>query len=196
MGWALDVGPVISRLSSGNGAEDDERLGAVDDGLRQAVLRLSQRCAANPGARHVLFDRPFERLVDTPGIDACYALVLQLVEVLVEDGYPQDAPTFETGILVGHGTEGRAGYQLGVLGQHAGSVARGRRLPSSPASGELGLVDLELKEVRRGVDRDEVAVLDEGDGPAHRRLRRDVPDDEARKIAEDNARRVFNFPRL
>src|SRR5690606_8907811 len=45
-------------------------------------------------------------------------------------------------------------------------------------SGELGLVDLELKEVRRGVDRDEVAVLDEGDGPAHRRLRRDVPDDE------------------
>ena len=23
----------------------------------------------------------------------------------------------------------------------------------------------------------------------------DVPDDEARKIAEDNARRVFNFPR-
>src|SRR5690606_38745310 len=84
---------------------------------------------------------------------------------------------------VGHGADRRARYELGVLRQHAGSVARRSRLPRGPAALELGVLDLEPDQVLVGVDRDEVTLLHQGDRPAHGRLGRDVPDDEAVRAA-------------
>src|SRR5690606_11961274 len=60
---------------------------------------------------------------------------------------------------VGHGADRRARYELGVLRQHAGSVARRSRLPRGPAALELGVLDLEPDQVLVGVDRDEVTLL-------------------------------------
>src|SRR5689334_15393919 len=61
------------------------------------------------------------------------------------------------------------------------------RLPALAPLGELGLAELDLDRALLGVDRDHVAVAQQGDRPAHRRLRADMADAEAARRAREAA---------
>ena len=77
--------------------------------------------------------------------------------------------------------------QLGVLGQHAlGELGR-QRLPAHLAGFELGLVHQQVEAAGGDVHADPVAVLDEGDGTAVDRFRRDVADAQAGGAAGEAA---------
>src|SRR5439155_11144135 len=69
-----------------------------------------------------------------------------------------------------------AGHELGVLGQHAGRVARVGHLPVRLSLGDGRVVDEEVESPGLGVDDDPVAVLHERDRATVHRLGRDVPD--------------------
>src|ERR671911_3072861 len=72
------------------------------------------------------------------------------------------------------GTPLGARRQTGVLGEHAGRVARLGQLPLGPAPGQLGTVDHQVDGLGGHVDGDAVAVTDEGDGTAVHRFGRNV----------------------
>ena len=71
------------------------------------------------------------------------------------------------------------GRELRILREHAAGVARLGLLPLGEAGLQFRRRDAEGDRALLGVDGDLVAVLDDGDGAADIRFRRDVADDEA-----------------
>src|SRR5690606_31262234 len=76
---------------------------------------------------------------------------------------------------------------LDVLVEGAARRLEGRRDEGRAPRGELLLGDEKIHHALFGVDADDVAVADEGDGAAHLRLGRDVADDEAVGAAREAA---------
>src|SRR5215472_9327278 len=75
-----------------------------------------------------------------------------------------------------HGAVARRADLLGVFPQIAGRELGLSRLPALPALVELGLAQRDVEDALLGVDLDDVAVADEPDRAAGRRLRPDMAD--------------------
>src|SRR5690606_14848829 len=73
--------------------------------------------------------------------------------------------------------------ELGVFPERAGGIHRLARLPRGTAFFERRLVDFEVDGAFDGVDLDDVAILDQRDGPADGCLRPDMADAEAARRA-------------
>ena len=77
-------------------------------------------------------------------------------------------------VLVRDGTFRGAADEFRVFGEDAAGFFRGKRRVGGHAGGVVGVRDEEADRVFHGVDFDEVAVLDDGEGPAFGSLWRDV----------------------
>src|SRR5690606_25113298 len=76
----------------------------------------------------------------------------------------------------GDGTLARRLHELGVLAEHAVGELRGLRGPALGPAGQFVGLHVELERPVRDVQGDPVAVLDEGNRSAVRRLGSDVAD--------------------
>src|SRR6185295_15021511 len=72
------------------------------------------------------------------------------------------------------GAAERGAHGLGVAPERARGIHRLARLPFALAGGELALRDLDVDRALDGVDLDDIAVLQERDWPAQRRLGADM----------------------
>src|SRR5215469_14813810 len=70
-------------------------------------------------------------------------------------------------------------HRLGVAPERPRLVVMAARLPRLAALGQLALAEIDLERALLGVEADDVAVLQQADRAAHRRLRPDMADAEA-----------------
>src|SRR3546814_5731885 len=78
-------------------------------------------------------------------------------------------------------------HRLGVTPERSGLIVGLARLPMLAALGQFSLAQFHVERSRDGVDLDDIAIAQQGDRPAHRRLRTDMADAEAAGRAREAA---------
>src|SRR5665213_1377047 len=96
-------------------------------------------------------------------------------------------PLLALGARVSQRAVTRRADELGILPDGARAVFGLARRPRCLAAGELLLGDVHRNFAGDGIERDDVAVLDVGDGPADRRFGANVADAEAAGRAREPA---------
>src|SRR4029077_8744288 len=77
---------------------------------------------------------------------------------------------------LGHGPLVRVAYGLGIAPDGTGLIIMAPRLPGLAPRRHIAVADIDVENTLLRIDVDDIAVLDQADRPAHRRLGPDMAD--------------------